>query len=448
MACGLEWRGGVVSSRVSASIVGPEAESQGPPLPLRRQGIIFASVNLALLALLGPALLAGFILADPDRLGPVAARVVMIAFGLAALGLGAGTLVPAAVADYAAGGPDPGLFVSVTLGLMIGAVAPWPFAGWRRWAGGVPLVVALLLPSLGHLQPLPLLLGAVLGATPLLLGGAVPRLSEVKRPRPRGVDSRWWAMAVLLVLVALAPVLVVALQVPVLALGLTMVGVRRGRWSRHAVVLPALATVIALALVGVAVHSSGDPWLRPDSVSRSAGLLSADARLAGGLAVLLLVALVAPWPLHRLGPGTVLLPAAVVLGVRMAWSLVPVGLVGWAPAMGLLLVPSAVIAAWHGRWAVALATLAIVPVAAAGPWAQAAMAGAVLAALAATRLPNDGERGGGVTFPRERWVAASTALGICGMVAVVLPDEVVLATVLAAGCAAAASRRRPVRSSA
>jgi hypothetical protein len=118
---------------------------------------------------------------------------------------------------------------------------------------------------------------------------------------------------------------------------------------------------------------------------------------------------------------------------------------GWAPALTLVLVPVSVIAAFRGRWAGALSALAIVPVTAAEPWARGVAALAVITAVAVAARPPRDRPGAddGVTFPMERWLAAAVAVSVAGVVAVVLPDEVVLATVLAAGVAIAAARPRP-----
>ncbi len=405
--------------------------------------MIFDRVTIAPLWLLALPTLAALLLEPPDRLGAAATRVIMVAFALGALELGAGGADPGAVARYAATGPDQALFVSLTLGMMVGAVAPLPLRRWRVWIGGMPLLLAVMLPTLSALRLLPLLLGLVLGAVPLLLGGALPRLAEA--PTRLGTRAISWPLLAMAAGLALVPPLSVALLAPLATVVIGARAVARGDVPRHALLLPAIAALAAIALAVVAIRSSGDLLVRPAAIPLAVDLLAGTAPLAGALAMLMVLGLLAPWPCTGWGLGVSLLPAAIILAHRMVWTLVPVGMAGWAPLAALMLVPSAVIAAWRGRWPVALGTLAFLAVAGAGPVAQTGVALAVFTAVAvawerqrAVAAPDDG-----VTFPLQRWIAACLALAVAGVMVAILRDEVVLGTVIAAGAAAAASRSTP-----
>src|SRR5690606_24025283 len=132
-------------------------------------------VNFILVWLCLPLLAAVIVLPPPLR-GAATARLVVVTFGLATLAAAIGTLDPTALRTWAMADSSNALFVSVSVGVVVGGVAPWPPAGWRQWVAGVPLAVLLLANHAAALRWPPLILGAVLGALPLLLARGFPRL--------------------------------------------------------------------------------------------------------------------------------------------------------------------------------------------------------------------------------------------------------------------------------
>jgi hypothetical protein len=158
----------------------------------------------------------------------------------------------------------------------------------------------------------------------------------------------------------------------------------------------------------------------------------------------MVLCLAAPWPFSRLAPLLAPVPATVILAHRLATDLAPQGIEAWLPAAAMLLVPSALLEAFRGRWAGALASVAVLGgLLGSSP---AYLAGLVLALVAVTPSLRRSAVGGPsdrVTFFSSPWLAVPVAGAAALVIAVLLRAEVVLATVLTAGFATALARRGP-----
>src|SRR5262245_44166693 len=103
-------------------------------------------------------LLASVALVPAVSRGAASARLIIPAFAVATLWKGADTFAPALLRAWASQGPAEGQFVSISIGLAIGGIGPWPPRQWSRWIAGVPLAVGLLVVFYDVLQVGPLLL--------------------------------------------------------------------------------------------------------------------------------------------------------------------------------------------------------------------------------------------------------------------------------------------------
>jgi hypothetical protein len=209
--------------------------------------------------------------------------------------------------------------------------------------------------------------------------------------------------------------------------------------------MPAVALALAAITGWLAMTIAGDPFVALGGFAMLAPLSPSAERLLGLLGVAVVVAMAAPWPLHRCAPGAVLLPAAVMLAHRFATNLAPGAMPTWRPLATLILVPSLVAAAHRGHWANALGSAAVLVALQPGVSTLVAAGVALLAALVVVRGsgaadPTVSRR---VTFPESRGEAVLLAAAMALAAAAVLRDEVVLATLLVAGVASAAAR--PVR---
>jgi hypothetical protein len=306
---------------------------------------------------------------------------------------------------------------------------------------GVPLAGTLVVGVGPALRPAPVVLGAVLGALPLLLATVWPRsLSGGAIARPPRSGGGWVAMVIASGL-ALSPWLATVLLAPVASL----VPGPLPKLPPHRRVVPAVAMALTAVTGWLALTIAGDPFVALSGLAMHAPLSPGAERLLGLLGVAVVVAMAAPWPFHRWAPGALLLPAAVIMAHRFATELAPGGMPTWRPLATLILVPSLVVAAHRGHWANALGSAAVLVALQPGVSTTVAAGVALLAALVVVRGsgaadPTVSRR---VTFPESRGGAVLLAAAMALAAAAVLRDEVVLATLLVAGAASAAAR--PVR---
>jgi hypothetical protein len=401
-------------------------------------------VNLVFLWLLLP-MLAAVAVVEPALRGRAAARLAVATFAIATLEAAVGTLAPAVLHEWAGTEASNALFVSVSTGLAIGAVVPWPRRAWREWLPGLPLAVSLVAALVSVIQWGPLVLGVVLGVLPLLLASAFPRSASVsRRVESFGTPRTAWGIAVVAALLTLLEPLLLTLVSPLLP----VVWRRGDDWRPGLTTLtwPIIATACAVLLGVLATTIAGSLLVRLGDFSLQAPTSLAAERLLAMLGVMVVIAMLSPWPLIGFGPGMVLGPAAVVLAHRFAVSLAPGGMPGWTTLVAMVLLVPAVGAALRGYWAHSLVCLAALLALDGVAWTAVAAAIATVAAMATAWQGNGnlllGQR---VSFPVARGTAVLAAVGLAVTPAVLLSDEVVLATLLALGLATAAARvARPV----
>lgn len=398
--------------------------------------------DLALLLLTLP-LLAAPILAPQRTRGRAMARLVLAGFAVGAIRLATGVLSLGGLASFGAADSSNSLFLSITLGVLVGALGPWPFPLDRAsWSTGVPLAVVPTLSLAGDLQWAPFALGAVLGALPLFAGIAIPGGGRDRDPDLTDAAPGWWLGITLLISVAEPLLLVVLLPVPWLLPG------RVRGWPAPTLprrFLPLVALLLLAVLAWLALTVAGSPWARLGSYAATQPLSIGAERLLAVLGLSALVSLVAPWPLMRLAPLLSPVPAVVVVGYRFAQTLAPQGVAAWLPAVAMFLVPSALIAGLLGYRRTTLGSLALLGGVTGGMFGLAG--GAVLSVMAvfpSLQVERSADR---VTFFGSPWRAALVAVGVALVVVALLEVEVVMATILAGGMASTLARvARGVRS--
>lgn len=358
------------------------------------------------------------------------ARIVLSALSLGAFWVAAGITTPGGIRSYAATGPDNALFVSITLGLLIGALGPWPLPIHRRsWWTGLPLLVVPLGGTLGVVRWGPLFLGVVLGALPLLAGRALPGARRDRDPDLSEAAPAWVLAVTLLIALAEPLVLIILLPVP------WLLPWRRG-WAPLPIarrLLPLIAFLLFTAFTWLASTIAGTPWARLGTFAATQPLSIGAERLLAVFGIGALLSLLSPWPLGRFGPLLTPLPALVVVGYRLATTVAPQGIGAWLPVTALVLVPSAMIAALLGQWRTALGTMAVLG--ALTGRGLGLVGGILLAGLAiwpSLRLGTSEHR---VTFFDVPWRATTLATAVALVVVALLEVEVVMATCLAAGAA-------------
>ncbi len=369
-------------------------------------------------------------------------RLIVAAFGLGTLSVGIGELATTTLRSYAAATPGNALFVSLSVGLVLGAASPWRRRAWPSWASVLLVAVVIAWPVLGAMRWGGFVLGVVLGALPLQLGRALPTGRGGDDARSSLATGSALGLLVLATLLSFAEPFALALLVPLVPIVWRLSRRERAGIEWAQLLLPAIALLAAVALGWLALTIAGDPLVRLAGYFTAAPVSPAAERWLGLLALVMLVALLAPWPLHRLGTGALLGPAAAVLAWRLAGSLAPDLLTAWQPLLGMVLVPSALVAAWRGRWSVALATAALVVALRPGPLALVGVALAIasVVAVAATGPSRNLLRPDRVTFSGAWWLAMLAAAGIAASAVALLQHEVVLATLLAGGLGSAAAR--------
>lgn len=373
--------------------------------------------------------------------GPAVARLIIAGFAVATLDLATGSLVPGELVAWAGRGGSHSMFVSLSSGIAIGGLGLWSRRGWLWWGPALPLALGLLVVFWSVLQWLPLAFGAVCGAVPLLLASAMPPrvLPVAAPPMVPSRKSDWYLMALALA-AATSNRLMLVLLAPVLPL--LDRSSRQDPPGRRRMLLPVLATLVLVALVAYAISLGGTTAVLT-AFGFEPPLIGAVERVTGASVLAVAVLMVAPWPLHRFGPGIVLVPAAAALVYRVSGSIAPLGISGWLPLVAMLLVPSAIFAAWRGHWTTALGSVALL--AAPRPGWQ----GMSLLLLIVVTLPlvsaGNPRQPDRISFPEAGY--AATLLGACLALgtAAMLAHEVVLGSLLAAGlaCAAARPARRP-----
>lgn len=384
------------------------------------------------------------ILAVPcDARGVAAARLVVATFAVAALSVAVGEAAIPAVEAFGAAGPGNPLFLSITAGLVLGAMCPFPRATRLSAVALVPLLACVIWAIRGALHLPGLALGTVFGALPFLVGWVAPRRA------PRAASGHvhrptWVALGVTLLAAGLAMLepMAIALLAPAVPIAWRIGAGGHEHLSARRLVLPVVATLGAAALGWFAFTIAGDPLARLVSFFSAEPVSPAAERWLGVLALALVAAMQAPWPLHRFGPGVLLAPAASLLAWRMSASVAPDMLAGWQPVVGMVLVPSAIVAAWRGHWPTALGSAALVVAFRPEPLA---MVGILLASAGAVGLAIDGATRNlvapdRVTFSGTNWAALLAGAGMAATAGALLHHEVVLASVLAWGLSSAAAR--------
>ncbi|HEY3934281.1 MAG TPA: hypothetical protein VGL65_06635 [Gemmatimonadales bacterium] len=381
-----------------------------------------------------------------DRRGAAAGQLVIAGLGLAALGQGVGTFDLSDLHALAEQSSGDAWFIGLTAGFIIvgGCVLPDP----RRWARvmlAAPLVLALLVVAVPS-AIVPLLVGALVGALPWIIGRRLlprirvrnlrgesqrasgPILGPLEHPLLR-LDRRLPS----LILAALT--MVAALAGPLLVAMLGLAGLTWREWwlnadtasARPIAILPVIATGALGAWTWLALTISGSPWMTLRGFGINAPVSDAASEWLALIAIIWALATLPPWPVGGLLRSTIL-PLVTVVVVEMALTHATVsGLDHWQPLLTPLLVIVGVVAAARRRPDGVAAALILL--AATRPGAI-SLAGALLGALIplGRRLVRPGP-------------VYSVFFGVIGamVVASVLRDEVVLAVLLGFGLAAAAN---------
>jgi hypothetical protein len=221
------------------------------------------------------------------------------------------------------------------------------------------------------------------------------------------------------------------------------------RWrsaaGRHLdMVLPITAALVLVALVAFAISEGATPIALLTSLGFPLPLRGAVERVVGMGILVAAICMVAPWPLHRFGPGVTLVPAATVMVYQVAGSLAPLGIAAWLPAAAMILVPSAILAAWRGYWATAVGSIALLMVPRPGWVGLSSLLFMVVALVMISPENPHPHHPNRISFPDRARAAAMLSLALALGIGAVLAHEVVLGSLLAAGVATAAAR--PIRS--
>jgi hypothetical protein len=380
-------------------------------------------MRLLLLVLALPLLMAPWI--APRRPGGAAAQLLFIAVMLAALWQGAGTLDPRDLHDVAQRSSSDAWFVGVSLGALIaGGVL---IAAWRdpvQLIAGAPLIAGAWLAATRSMG-WPLVVGAAVAAVPLVLA-AFPgrRWTAASESASRSDDQ----VEALLAVVAVVGMLVLPLVGGVLLLlTLAWLGpVRSGRpWP---IIATALATALLVTWCWSAVTVAGSPWMSLPRFALEAPVSPAASRFLAALSIGALLLLLRPWPLSRTVPSSWILVTLAVAVHLLITSASPDGMRHWQPLVSTVLVASAVITAWSGRWE--QCAVALLAIAATRPGLL-----ALGAALALALVPAAGR------YIGDRRVHAGLAGVVLGVAAgQLLRDQVLLAVLLVLALAGVAYR--------
>lgn len=373
----------------------------------------------------------------PEWRGQAAARVIIATFALATLQLATGSLEPGELRRWAAQGASQQLFISLSIGIAVGGLGLWAPRGWWWYLSATPLGAGLLWVAWHALRIGPLLLGVVLGALPLLLAGLAPWFIRATR-LPASAPRHW--PEIVITIAAIVAVATRSLTLIAVAPLLHLLRPER-RTTGRCSALAVGATLILGALTLYASSLTATPMSVLTSMGFPLPVSGTAERVIGAAVLAAAILMVAPWPLHRFGAGTTLVPAAMLMVCEVAGSIAPLGVAGWLSLAAIILVPSAIAAAWRGHWAIALGSAAIVAVPRPGwpAFALVALISASLGALAAGNLhPFDR-----ISFPTGVLAAVLLTAAMALTAAAVLTHEVVLGVLLTAGLAAAAAR--PVR---
>lgn len=388
-------------------------------------------------------------LSAPERLGMAVSRIVVAGFALGALQVGTGSLGSADLDSWAAREGNAG-FVALTLGVLIsGALVPTTArARFGGWLPGLPLMLASapVLIGIGLHGAGALGIGLVLGALPSVAAlirhrcGSCHATSTVERP----ASSRGVGLAVGCTIVAIWAVAAWGGPILVVTFGLAALLLLSGwrvRASRARSPWPVASVIGAGGLAGfawLAVTIAGQPFVVLRGYGLHAPLSPAAEQWLGTLLAVTMLGTFAPWPWHRWGDARATFPIAIAFTHAVATMVAPEGVRGWLPLLTIVLVPSAILGLLGRRWDGAAGALAALAALRSGPWATTAAHAVVLWPTLCAIWPSAPVgvlSGEWITFRGARLGVTSAAVGAALTVAVVLRDEVVLGTILAAGLA-------------
>jgi hypothetical protein len=376
--------------------------------------------------------------------GVLAARLLIIAFGLAALHQGAGVLGIADLQHYMRQGAGPQLFVSINIGLIVGGgLIPRPLLDWRQWLPGLPLTIGLALVLSGGPNWLGLILGGVLGAVPVALAIALPQPRSLQFEDSSSITPSIISLAVVVSVMSRSPLLLIFM--------LSVVAIIEA-WLRNRAVtgrltLPVLPIVAALLimLAGVlSLSSAGGLLISVKEFLAVTPVSPSNERRLGFVLSAAVLTMSAPWPFHRTSNGAITLPAAIALGWVAANWLAPAGVLSWLPLFTGLLLASLLAAGGAGATTAMATSLAVLGALHGGTFG---LAGAVVltvwTVLSRRASSTSDQYTGGAILNDHGWVAALLIGGAAMVMIQVLANEIVLGTLLAAGLAFILAWRTP-----
>jgi hypothetical protein len=364
------------------------------------------------------------------RVATTHGAAVLLGAALASLLAGTGGLELDAWRGYAAavsGGQD---FVAAGCGALLAAA--WLAAGPGPWrAAAVPLTLLVGTQMQASLLSLGTLAGAAVVVALLAFGAGLGRAGAAvpvtALPSWSASDRLGLALAVLFVL--LGPPIIAVLLLTAAAAWRTHVTVRtRGWW-----VMPTLLTALLAVLGWLLMTVAETPWVTLRAARLELPLSAAAERVVGNLWVMAVALLAGAWPGGRRGLSLRTAPLAVAFGAAGAAMVTPDGIAAWLPLATLLLVPAALIAAARRDRAGLVGAVGAVLSLHGTPLAI----GAALLLLAWPVALHGGagnpDRPDRVTLHAVRVGGLTMALGLALAPMAVLPDEVLMGTLLAAG---------------
>lgn len=357
------------------------------------------------------------------------AAILLAGFALAALQVGAGSLAPAELKDLAAASPGDARFIGITLGVLIVAA----MAGGRDGAPwGVPLLIGAVLSLTGGALPWSAL-GAVLAAVPplLLSRWVAPTVATVGASLDPARVRRGAALLIGIILVVNGDLLAAALLAVAAAMVLGSGGATAA--SRAWRLVPTAGLLALVAWTGIVVAAAGSPFRLTVGRLLLEVPIGVETGITLGLLVIIGVGLLlGPWPLGG-GVAEPWMRPLLVLAVGPFVRASTAGIGHWLPVATLVVVLLVAVAVVRRGWRAAWPAVAFLGVLRPG---DAPLAGALLLTVAAA-WP--------AVSPRPaRIVHTAAAVGAALVVAAVLGDEVLLATLLTAVLVAGAVRDEPV----
>lgn len=361
--------------------------------------------------------------------GIVWGSAVLLGAALASLVAGTGGLEREAWRGYALAVPGGQAFIAAGVGGMLAAAAA--ASGRGVWAA--PLAVVVTLGLRETLRSPAVLAGAAVVVALLAFGAGWGRARAAVRPA--GTTTPPWPLLDRVLLIAVVGLFLAGGPI-VLALPAMVLLTWRTHAARRATVwwaIPVVVTLFSGTVLWLLMTVAGTPWAMLATARTEIPLSAAAERLVGNLWVALVIVLGGSWPLGRRGLALRAAPAAVALAFAGATMLSPDGIAAWRPLATLLLVPAALAAGVRRDLAGltgALASLAALDGSPLGSAAALLLLAWPMAGRAGLGNPDGGER---VTLHAARIGGIALALGFALAMLVILPDEVLLGTVLAAG---------------